>query len=75
MATTKKRLNITLSSEAETAVTALAARDNVPAATKIRQLLDESLVLHEDEVLSALGDARLDTASKAKLSHSDVWGA
>ena len=75
MATTKKRLNITLSSDAEAAIMALAAKDKVPAATKVRDLLEQSLVLLEDEVLSALADARMDKKPKKTLSHSDVWDA
>lgn len=75
MATTKKRLNITLSADAEAAIMALAAKDKVPAATKARDLLEQSLELLEDEVLSALADVRMEKKSKKTLSHTDVWSA
>ena len=73
MATTKKRLNITLSPTAEAMVTELAARDQVPAATKARELLEQSLSLVEDKILTDLAESRL-ARSKKKLSHQDVWG-
>lgn len=74
MATSKKRLNITLSLDSEMLVAALAARDKVPAATKVRQLLEESLALVEDEVLSDMAEDRLASTHKKKLSHEAVWG-
>lgn len=75
MATTKKRLNITLSENTEAVVLALAKRDAVPAATKIRELLEQSLLLVEDEVLSNLGEERLSSLPKKTLSHKSVWGS
>lgn len=79
MATTKKRLNITLSPESELLVTQLAARDRVPAATKVRELLELSLEMVEDQILTELGEERLlakDTSAKSKksLTHEEVWG-
>ncbi len=74
MATTKKRLNISLSPSTESAVMLLASRDKVPAATKIRELLEQSLDLLEDEVLTALAEERLSKKNKKVLSHTNVWG-
>lgn len=74
MATTKKRLNITLSPEAEHLVAELAERDSVPAATKARELLEQSLALVEDQVLTELAEARLAKPNTKKLSHRAVWG-
>lgn len=74
MATTKKRLNITLSPTVEKMVTKLAVRDQVPAATKVRQLLEQSLELVEDEVLTGLAEKRLGKIGEKKLSHKVVWG-
>jgi predicted DNA-binding protein len=74
MATTKKRLNISLSESTESAVLLLARRDKVPAATKIRELLEQSLDLLEDEVLTALSEERLSKKTKKTLSHTEVWG-
>jgi AmiR/NasT family two-component response regulator len=73
MATTKRRLNISLSPEVETLVETLAKRDRVPAATKISQLLLTSLSIEEDKAFSLLAEARLKDKGK-KLAHKDVWG-
>lgn len=73
MATTKKRLNITLSPVMEKVVTKLAKRDKVPTATKVSQLLEASLELHEDKVLTDLAEERLGKVGN-KLSHKAVWG-
>jgi predicted DNA-binding protein len=74
MATTKKRLNISLSAPTEAAVLSLAARDKVPAATKVRELLEFSLELIEDEVLTSMAEDRLLEGKKKRLSHKEVWG-
>jgi hypothetical protein len=73
MATTKRRLNITLSPEVDKLISEIARRDNVPHATKVSELLAISLVLEEDKAFSVLGDNRLKQRGK-KLSHADVWG-
>jgi hypothetical protein len=73
MATTKRRLNITLSPELETLVSLVAKRDRVPAATKINELLLTSLALEEDRAFSLLAEARLKEKGR-KLSHEEVWG-
>ena len=54
------------------AITALAKRDQVPAATKISQLLQLSLTQEEDQLLSELAEARLQTSGQ-KLAGADVW--
>jgi predicted DNA-binding protein len=72
MSTTKRRLNISLSKEVDEAITALAKRDQVPAATKISQLLQLSLTQEEDQLLSELAEARLQTSGQ-KLAGADVW--
>lgn len=74
MATTKKRLNITLPENTESAVLFLAQRDKVPAATKVRELLEQSLAMLEDEVLTDLAESRLKKTGKKTLSHKAVWG-
>ena len=72
MSTTKRRLNISLSKEVDEAITALAKRDQVPAATKISQLLLLSLTQEEDQLLSELAEERLQTSGQ-KLAGADVW--
>jgi predicted DNA-binding protein len=72
MATTKKRVNISLSKELEQQVTALAKRDAVPTATKITELLRISLELEEDRLLSEISDERVRT-STGRISHEEFW--
>lgn len=72
MATTKRRLNITLSPEVDILITEISKRDGVPEATKVSELLNVSLMLEEDRAFSVLADQRLHEKGK-KLSHSDVW--
>lgn len=73
MATTKRRLNITLSPEVDALITLIAKRDKVPEATKVSELLNISLALEEDRALSLLADERMKIKGK-KLSHAEVWG-
>lgn len=73
MATTKRRLNITLAPDVEKLITQIAKRDCVPEATKISELLNISLMMEEDRAFSLLGESRLKEKGK-KLSHAEVWG-
>ena len=73
MATTKRRLNITLSPEIDELIKEIAKRDEVPQATKVAELLRSSLLLEEDRALSLLGEERLRDKGK-KISHTDIWG-
>ena len=72
MATTKRRINITLPPLEEGALTALAKRDRVPAATKASELLRHALELEEDAVLDALVSTR-DTKGAKFVSHKVAW--
>jgi len=72
MATTKKRINITLPPAEEEAISKLAKRDQVPEATKAAQLLRLALEIEEDEVWDQIATKRLKT-SKKMLSHKEVW--
>ena len=74
MATSKRRLNITLSPEVDALITSIAKRDQVPEATKVSELLNISLALEEDKAFSILSDERLNEKDARRLSHSDVWG-
>ncbi len=73
MATTKKRVNISLSKELEQQVMALAERDSVPTATKITELLRQSVELEEDRLFSKIVSERRSKPGK-RLSHAEVWG-
>ena len=74
MATTKRRLNITLSPEVDALISLIAKRDRVPEATKVSELLNISLALEEDKAFSILADERLNEKGVQRLSHNDVWG-
>jgi predicted DNA-binding protein len=74
MATIKRRINITLAPEVDSALRMLAKRDRVPAATKVSELLNVSLELEEDRIFSELADERLSEKKVKWKSHKDVWG-
>lgn len=72
LATSKKRLNITLSPELNDALTSLAARDNVPQATKAAELLLVAIDLQEDILLGSIASKR-DTRAAEFISHEEAW--
>lgn len=72
MATTKKRVNISVSKQVEEALEKLAKRDQVPQATKAGELLRMAIELEEDEVWDAIATARLRT-DKRRIAHKDAW--
>ena len=72
MATTKKRINITLSPELERALTAISKRDKMPEATKAALLIESALLIEEDSVWEALALAR-DTKNAKFVSHEEAW--
>lgn len=73
MATTKKRLNITLSKDMEWALSKIAKRDRVPEATKAAELLLSAILIEEDGVWARLANERRKTKSK-HYSHEEAWG-
>ena len=72
MATTKKRINVSLSTDVEKAITKLAKRDQVPEATKAGELIRLALEIEEDQVLDGIATERYKT-SKKMLLHKEVW--
>ena len=68
----KKRINISVSREVDTAVASLAKRDRVPRATKVAHLLSLALEIEEDQVLDALATRR-DTPRAKFVSHALAW--
>lgn len=72
MATSKKRLNISLASDMDKALIRLARRDNVPQATKATELLRVGLEIEEDILLDKIATKRYKTKG-ARLSHDRVW--
>ncbi|PIT92481.1 MAG: hypothetical protein COU08_02110 [Candidatus Harrisonbacteria bacterium CG10_big_fil_rev_8_21_14_0_10_42_17] len=72
MATTKKRLNVTLSPKVEKVIQKLAKRDNIPQATKLSQLITIALEIEEDTEWDKLAQKR-DTKSAKFVPHSKAW--
>lgn len=69
---TKKRINISVTKDVDTAVSLLAKRDRVPAATKVAHLLSLALEIEEDQVLDAIASRR-DTPHAKFVSHALAW--
>lgn len=72
MATTKKRINISIGSDIEKMLGMLAKRDSVPQATKVTELLRVALELEEDRVWAAVAETR-DTKKARFVSHEKAW--
>lgn len=73
MATTKKRINISVSKEVEKMLSALSKRDQVPTATKATELLMRAIEIEEDEVWDKIASERLKQDNKCRISHEDAW--
>ena len=71
MATTKTRINISLSDEVKEALDKLARRDQVPQAKAVR-LLEIALELEEDQVWNRIASRR-DVKNARYLSHNKAW--
>ena len=72
MATVKKRINISISKELDSALLKLAKRDQVPQATKAEHLLRFALEVEEDDILNSIAESR-DTSSGKFVSHESAW--
>ncbi len=72
MPTTKKRINISISKELDSALRTIAKRDRVPEATKAAQMLQIALELEEDKILSEIAERR-DTKGAKYISHKQAW--
>lgn len=72
MATTKTRINISLSDEMRKALAELSRRDRVPQATKAARLLEAAMELEEDQVWDRLARRR-DTEGVRYISHDEAW--
>lgn len=74
MATTKTRINISVSKSTRDILRALAKRDELPVATKAGDLIEEALGLEEDRALEAIIQRRLKTRKKGhSYSHEEAW--
>ena len=72
MATTKKRVNVTLTKEVEEILNALAKRDEVPMSQKALQLLKTAIEIEEDKLLYDLMRSR-DKKNTKYISHDKFW--
>jgi len=72
MPTTKRRINVTVSSDVERIIEKLAKRDQVPQATKAGELLRLAIELDEDIVFGAIAAER-DTKNAKFVSEKAVW--
>ncbi len=72
MATAKKRINISVSKDVDDALGMLAARDQVPQATKAEHLLRMALEIEEDQILNTIAEKR-DARGGKFVSHTEAW--
>lgn len=72
MATTKSRLNVTLSDDAKRAIAKLAKKRQVPDATLAAHLIETALELEEDIVWDELASER-DTGGADFVPHNQAW--
>lgn len=72
MATTKKRINVSVTKDMDAVLEKLAERDEMPVATKAEHLIQIALELEEDEALDAIASKR-DRGAARFLPHSSVW--
>lgn len=72
MATTKKRINISVSRELDTMLGRLAKRDQMSLATKAEHMLIKSLEFEEDEILNFVAESRDQKGAKF-ISHEEAW--
>lgn len=72
MATTKKRINISLPADIEISLKQLAARDDVPEATKAVHLIKLAMEIEEDDIWNAIAEKR-DTKGAKFVSHKKAW--
>ena len=72
MATSKKRINVTLPDDIEASLEKLADRDQMPVATKASYLIKLAIEIDEDDILNAVAENR-DTKDAKFLKHNQVW--
>lgn len=73
MSTVKTRINVSLSDDINAALKKLAARDQVPTATKAERLLALALEIEEDEVWDSIASRRIKGKNIRYQSHRQAW--
>lgn len=74
MATTKTRINVSLSDNNTAAIAQLASQHQVPPATMAARLIETALEMEEDQLWDQLASQR-DTKSACFVPHSEAWSA
>lgn len=72
MSTLKKRINISLPTQATTTLDEIAQRDHMPIATKASALLQLALEIEEDDVLNRMAEER-DVKQAKFVAHQAAW--
>lgn len=72
MPTTKKRINITLSTDMEAAIGRLAKKEKIPESAKAAELIRLGLEIEEDAVWNALAMER-DGKKSQYVPHAKAW--
>lgn len=72
MPTVKTRINITLSKAAEIILYKTAKRDDMPVATKARELLQFAIEMEEDQMWDKMATVRDEKDSKF-ITHDQAW--
>lgn len=72
MATSKKRINVSLSKEVHVFLKKIALRDEVPEATKAAELLEKAMEIEEDAYFSKAAEEQ-EASSKRFVKHKDFW--
>lgn len=72
MATTKKRINISVPKNIEDVIAKLAKRDQLPEATKAGELLRMAIEIEEDQVFDEIASKR-DKKGAIFISHKKAW--
>lgn len=72
MPTTKKRINITVPENIDTALQQLSKRDNTSVASKALELLTNAMEMEEDEIVRQISEKR-DTENAIFVSNKAAW--
>lgn len=73
MATTKDRINVSVSKSTKKMLEGLAKRDELPVATKAAELLELAIDIEEDRYLGALAEKRLRGKVRWVRDSDKVW--
>lgn len=72
MSTTKTRINITLPKAVEIVLNKIAKRDDMPVATKAKELLQFAIEIEEDQLWNNAAATR-DKKNSNFITHDQAW--